>query len=167
MLNFNSFFSLSSYCTENKICWIIVQQDATVFSLLHISRQLCMLPVLKPTIRSSYNCNYIFPHWLTVMSKIGCLFYSLQLTSAKSCNYSCTSSWWWVSTPETCRTVYRYVINWIRSHLVGQLFNLIHDARTHEYKKQSLSRLQKPVTSKHYVYGTLQVECLSFVPHVK
>ena len=34
------------------------------------------------------------------------------------------SSWWWVSTPETCRAVYRYVINWIQSHLVGQLFNL-------------------------------------------
>ena len=56
-----------------------------------------------------------------------------QLTSARSCNYSCTSSWWWVSTPKTCRAVYRYVINWIQSHLVGQLFNLIHDAKTHEY----------------------------------
>jgi len=39
-----------------------------------------------------------------------------------------------VSTPETCTAVYTYVINWIQSHLVGQLFNLIHDARTHEYK---------------------------------
>jgi len=27
----------------------------------------------------------------------------------QSCNYSCTSSWWCVSTPETCRAVYRYV----------------------------------------------------------
>jgi len=44
------------------------------------------VPVLTPIIRSSY-----------------------------SCNYSCTSSWWWVSTPETCRAVYRYVINWIQS----------------------------------------------------
>ena len=40
----------------------------------------------------------------------------------------------WVSTPETCRAAYRNVINWIQSHLVGQLLNLIHDARTHEYK---------------------------------
>jgi len=39
-------------------------------------------------------------------------------------NVELLSSWWWVSTPETCRAVYRYVINWIQSHLVGQLFNL-------------------------------------------
>ena len=62
------------------------------------------------------------------------VFYSLQLTSARSCKYSCTSSWRWVSTPETCRAVYRYLINWIQSHLVGQIFDLIHNARTHEYK---------------------------------
>jgi len=68
-----------------------------------------------------------------------------QLTSARSCNYSCTSSWWWVSTPETCRTVYRNVINWIQSHLVGQFFNLIHDARTHEYK---IIRPRKPCCRK-------------------
>ena len=56
-------------------------------------------------------------------------------TNASSCNYSCTSSWWWVvSAAETCRAIYRSIINWIQSHLVGQLFNLIHDARTHEYK---------------------------------
>ena len=40
------------------------------------------------------------------------------------CNYSCTSSWWWVSTAETCRADYRNVINWIQSLIVGQLFNL-------------------------------------------
>jgi len=51
-----------------------------------------------------------------------------------SCNYSCTSSWWWVSTPETCRAAYRNIINWIQPHLVGQLLNSIHDERTHEYK---------------------------------
>jgi len=144
-----------------------------------------------------------------------------------SCNYSCTSSWWWMSTPETCRAysltawrrvllekltglqlvkkfpafhgtrrfitaltsarhlslswpssiqsiyphptswrsilmlsthlrlglpgdllpsgfpssraAYRNSINWIQSHLVGQLLKLIHDARTHEYKKLPLS----------------------------
>ena len=124
MLNSNSFFSLSSYCTENKICWIILEQDATVFSLSHICRQLYMFRVLKPTIRSSYSSNYIFWHWLTVMSKICCLFYSLELTSDRSCNYCCTSSWRWVSTPETCRAVYRNVMNWTQSHLVGQSFNL-------------------------------------------
>jgi len=67
------------------------------------------------------------------------------LTSARSCNYSCTSSWWWVSTPETCRAVYVYVITWIHSHLVGQLFNLIHDAWTHDYK---IIRPHKPCCRK-------------------
>jgi len=41
------------------------------------------------------------------------VFYSFQLINTRSCNYSCTSSWWWVSTPETCRAAYRNVINWI------------------------------------------------------
>ena len=31
----------------------------------------------------------------------------------RSCNCSCASSWWCVSTPETCRVAYRNVINWI------------------------------------------------------
>ena len=39
--------------------------------------------------------------------------YSLQLINTRSCNYSCTSSWWRVSPPETCRAAYRNVINWI------------------------------------------------------
>jgi len=43
-----------------------------------------------------------------------------RLTIPRSCNYSCTSSWWWVSTPETCRAAYRNIINWIQSHLVGK-----------------------------------------------
>ena len=38
----------------------IVQQDATVFSLLHFCRQLYMFRVLTPIIRSSYSCNYSF-----------------------------------------------------------------------------------------------------------
>jgi len=46
--------------------------------------------------------------------------------------YRYTSSWWWVSTHETCRAVYRYVMNWIQLYLLGYLFNLIHNARTHE-----------------------------------
>ena len=39
-----------------------------------------------------------------------------------------------MSTPETCRAAYRNVINWIQSHLVGQLLNSIHDAQTQVYK---------------------------------
>jgi len=41
------------------------------------------------------------------------VFYSLQLINTRSCNYSCTSSWWWESTPEICRAAYRNIINWI------------------------------------------------------
>ena len=59
----------------------------------------------------------------------------IRLISTTSCNYSCTSYWWWVSTPETCRAAYRNVINWIQSHLFGQLLNSIHNARTRVYKK--------------------------------
>jgi len=61
---------------------IIVQQDATVFSLLYFCMQLYMSRVLTPIVRSS---------------------------------------WWWVSTPETSRAAYKNIINWIQSHLVGQL----------------------------------------------
>jgi len=43
---------------------ITVQQDATVFSLLHFCRQLYMFRVLTPIIRRSYNCNYSFWYWL-------------------------------------------------------------------------------------------------------
>jgi hypothetical protein len=75
---------------------ITVQQDATVFSLLYLCRQPYMFRVLTPIIRSSY-----------------------------SCNCSCTSSWWWVSSHETCRAAYRSIINLIQSHLVGQLLNVI------------------------------------------
>ena len=45
----------------------------------------------------------------------------------RSCNYNCSSSWWWVSTPETCRAAYRNVIHWIQSHLIGQLLNYTHE----------------------------------------
>ena len=40
------------------------------------------------------------------------------LINTRSCNYSCASSWWWVSTPKTCRAAYRNVINWIRNMLL-------------------------------------------------
>ena len=47
---------------------IIVQKDATVFSLLHFCRQLYMFRVLTPIIRSSYNCNCSFWHWLATIT---------------------------------------------------------------------------------------------------
>jgi len=75
---------------------ITVQQVATVFSSLYFCRQLYMFRVLTPIIRSWY-----------------------------SCNYSCTSFCWWVSTPETCRAACRNIIIWIQSHIVGQLLNTL------------------------------------------
>jgi len=45
--------------------WITAQQDATVFSLLRIRRQLYMFRVLTPIIRSSYDCNYSWWYWST------------------------------------------------------------------------------------------------------
>ena len=132
---------------------LIVQQDVTVFSLLYFCRWLYMFCVLTPIIRSSCNCNYSFWHGsagsTTIRSRwVGTDSYLLysrytyrtihmnqsqlnneggwqqtRLTSARSCNYSCTSSCWWVSTPETCRAAYRNVINWIQSHFVGKLVN--------------------------------------------
>jgi hypothetical protein len=44
---------------------IIVQKDATLFSLLYFCTQLYIFRVLTPIIRSSYNCNYNFWYWLT------------------------------------------------------------------------------------------------------
>jgi len=106
---------------------ITIQQDATVFSLLYFCRQLYMFRLLTPIIRSSYSCNYSFWHWLTESATIQLNdesgWYETRMTSVRSCNYSCMNSWWWVLTPKTCRAAYRNVINWIQSHLVGQLFN--------------------------------------------
>jgi len=83
----------------------------------------------------------------------------LQLTSARSCNYSCTSSWWWVSTPETCRAAYRNVINWIQSYLVGQLLNSIHDARTHVHKIQVSLKSDK--NSGYFTWTSLYADHIS------
>ena len=85
---------------------IIVQQDATIFSLLHFCRQLYMFRVLTPIIRSWYSCNYSFWH--------------------RSAGTTVIRSRCWVGTdsPEACRAAYRNIIIWIQSHLVGQLLNL-------------------------------------------
>ena len=94
-----------------------------LFSLLHFCRQLYMLRVLTPIIRSSYNCNYSFWYWLTGSTTIRSRCWvgtdswtwisSRCWVGTNSCYYSCTSSWWWVSTIETCTAAYRNAINWI------------------------------------------------------
>ena len=66
-----------------------------------------MFSALTPIIRSSYNCNYSFWYWLTGSTNI--------------------RSRCWVGT-DSC-------VSYGMSHLVGQLLNSIHDARTHVYKK--------------------------------
>jgi len=96
-----------------------------LFSLLHFCRQLYMLRVLTPIIRSSYNCKYSFWYWLTrstiihsrcwvgTDSCVSCIDTHEWLINTRSCIYSCTNSWWWVPAPATCRAAYRYVINGI------------------------------------------------------
>jgi hypothetical protein len=76
---------------------IIVQQDATIYSVLYFCKLLYMFWVVtSPIIRSTYNC-----------SRYG-------LTSARCCNYSYMCSWWLVkSPPKTCRAVYRNIIHCI------------------------------------------------------
>ena len=67
VLSYNTVGWLSLYYFRNETNWtlIIVQQDATVFSLLYLCRQLYMFRVLTPIIRSWYSCNYSFWHWST------------------------------------------------------------------------------------------------------
>jgi len=43
---------------------IIIQQDATIYSLLYFCRLLYLFRlVIPPIIRSTYNCNYSIWHW--------------------------------------------------------------------------------------------------------
>ena len=119
--------------------WIEFNNCSTrcdLFSSLHFCRQLYMFQVLTSIIRSWYSCNYSFWYWLTGSATIhfrcwvgtdshvsihmnqfqlnnGSGWYETRLINTRSCNYSCTSSWWWVSTPETYRAAYRNVIIWI------------------------------------------------------
>ena len=100
---------------------MIVQQDATMYSLLYFCRPLYMFRVVTPSIiRSTYKCNYCRSNCSTTAEgNRDCL------TGARCCNYSYMCSWWWVELPpETCRAVYRNIINCIYSHLVGQLLTL-------------------------------------------
>jgi hypothetical protein len=57
------FFCLSH---NKKVMSIIVQQDATIYSLLYFCKPLYMFRVVTPPIiRSTYNCNYSIWHWST------------------------------------------------------------------------------------------------------
>jgi len=50
--------------TEEFRTSIIVQQDATMYSLLYFCKLLYMFRVVTPPIvRSTYNCNYSIWHW--------------------------------------------------------------------------------------------------------
>ena len=70
---------------HRKSNWIVVQQDATVFSL-HICRQLYTFQLLTLITRSSYNCNYSFWHWSTAMNVICCCLQKYnKLNTVASC----------------------------------------------------------------------------------
>jgi hypothetical protein len=64
-------------------------------------------------------CNYSYMcSWLWVECSLNCSTTAGGsrdgLTSARCCNYSYMCSWWWVELPpETCRAVYRNIINCI------------------------------------------------------
>jgi len=131
---------------------INIRQDTTVFSLLYFCRQLYMFRALTPIIRSSYNCNYSFWHWSTAMNKISSsVFYSMQLASARSCNYSCTSSWWWVSTPETCGAAYRNIIKWTQGALWDSNCHTVHQAHGAAPQDHSQPQPAHPGRTPHAV----------------
>ena len=70
-------------------------------------------------------------------------------------------SWWWVKvSPETCRAVCRNIINCISSHLVRQLLTLIHNARTHERKKQLLKETLVAILSDFWGCNPLKSKFL-------
>jgi len=51
-----------------------------------------------------------------------------------SCNYIYMCSWWWVDLPpETCKAVYKNIINCTQSHLVGQLLTTCYIFPTHKF----------------------------------
>ena len=80
---------------------IIVQQDATIYSLLYFCKLLHMFRVVPPPIiRSTFNCNYRIWHWSNRLCYLplswrGCskFFTTVEvsrdgLNSARRCNYS-------------------------------------------------------------------------------
>jgi len=83
---------------------IIVQQDATIYSLLYFCKLLYMSRVVTPPIiRSTYNCNYSIWHWSNRLCYLPLSWSGWNcssnrstkakcsrdgLTSARCCNYS-------------------------------------------------------------------------------
>jgi hypothetical protein len=104
-----------------------VQQDATIYSLLYFFKLLYMFRVVTPPIiRSTYNCNYSIWHWSNRFCYLPLWWRSWNCssssnfstsdgrTSPRCCDYSYICSWWWVELPsETCRAVYKNIINCI------------------------------------------------------
>jgi hypothetical protein len=109
-----------------------VQQDATKYILLYFCKLFYTFRVFTPLIISgTYNRNYSIWQWsnrlcylLLSWSSWNCnwssnFFTTVEgskdgLTSARCCNYGCMCSWWWVELPpETCRAVYKNIINCI------------------------------------------------------
>jgi hypothetical protein len=87
------------YSYTNRSMVIIFQQDATMYSSLYLYKLLYLFrAVTPPIIKSTYNCNYGIWHWSNFEKCSVCIFRSL--TSARCCNYSYTSSWWWSSCPK-------------------------------------------------------------------
>ena len=77
---------------------ITVQQDATVFSLLHFCMQLYMFRVLTPIIRSLYSCNYSFSLLHFCMQLYMFRVLTPIIRSWYSCNYS---FWYWLTGSST------------------------------------------------------------------
>jgi len=75
---------------------ITVQQDATVFSLLHFCRQLYTFRLLTPIIRSSSNCKYSFWYWLTGSTTIRSRCWVVTDSCVSYGRYSFVSlcQWW-------------------------------------------------------------------------
>jgi hypothetical protein len=90
---------------------IIVQQDATMYSLLDFCKLLYMFRVVTPPIiRRSYNCNHSI--WHCSNSFCYCPHSGQWQASTRCCDYSYKCSWCWVELPpETCRAIYRNIIN--------------------------------------------------------
>jgi hypothetical protein len=101
---------------------ITVQQDASIYSLLYFCKLLYICRVVNPPIiRSTYNCNYSIWHWSNRLCYLPLWWRSWNAVPTSPpwriwpvpgtvISYMC--SWWWVEIPpETCRAVYRNIIN--------------------------------------------------------
>jgi hypothetical protein len=96
---------------------VIVQQDATIYSLLYFSKLLYMFwVVISPIIRSTCNCNYSIWHRLCYprLSWRSSNFVTTAegsrdgLTSARCCNYSYIRSSWIVQQDAAIYTLFYF-----------------------------------------------------------